>query len=326
MEIRQLEAFNAVVTTGSVTAAGRLLGRSQPVVSRQISDLEAELGFVLFERTRPAITLTESGGEFYQEVRGVLADLQQLDARVLGMRSGQVRPLRVLATTDLAHGLFPEALAQIDRFNPVFRQKLILEEIIHEATQREIQACRADFALINLPIDTEGLHVHWCGQAPCLLALPAAHPLAGHDALQLEDVRDTDIITLLTRYGMRYYLINSLIQATANGVRRHLEVASQQTALSMVRAGLGVALLDPFSIRGALLDGVVVRPLLSGIQYRIGVVSQQAHALPEGAQRLINGLYGHVRTVVPLFVDTDVNGLPQPARPAARACSSLRSV
>jgi len=87
MEIRQLEALNAVVTSGSVTAAGRLLGRSQPVVSRQISDLEGELGFVLFERTRPTITLTESGAEFHREIRGILTDLQQLESRLPGMRS-----------------------------------------------------------------------------------------------------------------------------------------------------------------------------------------------------------------------------------------------
>src|SRR3546814_15345224 len=72
MEIRQLEAFAAVYSTGSVTAAGRLLDRSQPMVSRQIQDLEQELGFILFTRTRPQVTLTEQGREFYEEVHNVL--------------------------------------------------------------------------------------------------------------------------------------------------------------------------------------------------------------------------------------------------------------
>lgn len=309
MEIRQLEALNAVVSSGSVTAAGRVLGRSQPVVSRQIGDLEGELGFVLFERTRPIITLTESGAEFYREVRGILADLQQLEARVLGMRNGQVRPLRILATSDLARGLLPDALARIDRFNPVFRQTLILEEAVHEVTPQEILEGRADFALINLPIDTAGLQVHWCGQAPCLLALPAGHALAAQDVVRLDDIRDTDVITLLSRYRMRYHLTTSLVQATAGGKRRHIEVGSQQTALAMVRAGMGVGLIDPFSTQGGILGGVVARPVLSDIHYRIGVVSQLAHDLPEGAQRLIRGLHSHVRTVVPQFVDTDPNGL-----------------
>lgn len=317
MEIRQLEALNAVVASGSVTAAGRQLGRSQPVVSRQISDLEGELGFVLFERTRPIITLTEAGAEFYREVRGILADLQQLESRVMGMRSGKVRPLRILATSDLARGLLPDALARIDRFSPVFGRNLILEEVVHEVTAREILEGRADFALINLPIDTDGLRVHWCGQAPCLLAMPVGHMLASQDAVRLDDICDTDIITLLSRYRMRYNLTNSLVQATASRQRRHIEVGSQQTALAMVRAGLGVGLMDPFSVQGGVRDDVVMRPVLSDVHYRIGVVSPLMHDLPEGTQRLIRGLHSHVLKTIPQFVDTDTNGLPHSAPPPA---------
>ncbi|MCZ4328946.1 LysR family transcriptional regulator [Castellaniella denitrificans] len=311
MEIRQLEALNAIVTSGSVTAAGRMLGRSQPVVSRQISDLESELGFMLFARTRPAITLTEQGGEFYQEVRGILADLHQLESRVQGMRSGQVRPLRILASVDLARGLLPEALARMDRFSPVFRQKLIIEEVVHEAPASALSEGRADFALLSLPIDVEAVRVHWCGQAPCLLALPASHPLVSRDVIQFDDIRNTDVITLLNRYRMRYHLTSSLAQATADENRRHVEVGSQQTALSMVRLGLGVALIDPFSIRGAQLDGVVLRPLQTDIAYMIGAVSQATHELPEGALRLIQGLHLHVQSSIPHYVDTDPSGLRQ---------------
>lgn len=317
MEIRQLEAFNAVVLSGSVTAAGRLLGRSQPVISRQVSDLEAELGFVLFERTRPSITLTEPGGQFYQDVRGILTDLHQLESRIVGMRNGQIRPLRILATTDLARSLLPAVLAMVDRFNPVFPQKLILEEAVHEVTARSILDGRADFALINLPIDTDGLQVHWCGQAPCMLAVPTSNPLSAHAVIRLDDIRHTDIITLLGRYRMRFNLVNGLLQSTDNDQRRRIEVASQRTALSLVRAGLGVALIDPFSAQGAVTEGVVLRPLATDIHYRIGVVSPSTHLLSDGALRLIRGLYSHVRSSVPLFVDTDVNGLqPQISSPA----------
>ncbi|GAA0232496.1 LysR family transcriptional regulator [Castellaniella daejeonensis] len=322
MEIRQLEALNAIVTSGSVTAAGRMLGRSQPVVSRQISDLEAELGFLLFTRTRPTITLTEQGAEFYQEVRGILAELHQLESRVQGMRNGQVRPLRVLAAVDLARGLLPEALARMDRFSPVFREKLIIEEVVHEVPASALAEGRADFALINLPIDAGALRVHWCGQAPCLLAMPAAHPLAARETVRLEDVRNTDVITLLNRYRMRYHLTSSLVQATAGGARRHIEVGSQQTALSLVRLGLGVALIDPFSIRGVHLDGIVLRPIQTDIAYMIGAVSQATHELSEGAQRLVQGLHLHVQSCIPHYVDTDPSGL----RPrASRKAEVLRS-
>ncbi|WP_283737963.1 LysR family transcriptional regulator [Alcaligenes faecalis] len=76
------------MSAGSVTAAGRLLDRSQPVVSRQIQELEQELGFRLFTRTRPQVTLTEQGREFYLEARPVLMNLEVLQTRALEIARG----------------------------------------------------------------------------------------------------------------------------------------------------------------------------------------------------------------------------------------------
>ncbi|MBV6272554.1 LysR family transcriptional regulator [Alcaligenaceae bacterium CGII-47] len=310
MEIRQLEALTAVVASGSVTAAGRLLDRSQPVVSRQISDLEMELGFVLFTRTRPTITLTPQGLEFYQEARSVLADLQQLQARAQDIANGTAHPLRILATPDLVYGVLPHALARIDRFNPVFQQRLIVEEICHDAVESALIEGHADICLVNLPIDHEQCQIHWCGQAPCLLALPETHTLVGHDIIRLEDLQDSPIITLLGRYRLRYHLATALVKATSHHTRRHIETSSHQAALSMVRAGLGVALIDPFTIRAALLDQVVIRPIDVDVPYMIGVVSQRNRTPSEDAVRLIQGLRSYVLARIPHFVETNPSGLP----------------
>ena len=178
MEIRQLEALNAIVTSGSVTAAGRMLGRSQPVVSRQISDLEAELGFMLFARTRPAITLTEQGAEFYQEVRGILADLHQLESRVQGMRSGQVRPLRILASVDLARSLLPEARrhAELLAARPI-SSLVAVKRTMTEPLRAGIDAARerenmAFAELMGGPANLEALTAFAEGREPDFTSLP----------------------------------------------------------------------------------------------------------------------------------------------------------
>jgi len=310
MEIRQLEALMAIVTSGSVTAAGRLLGRSQPVVSRQISDLEHELGFILFARTRPTITLTPQGEAFYQEVRGVLADLQQLASRAQDIAAGQSRPLRIMVTADLAHGVLPGALARIDAARPVFQQKLVIEEVLHETVGAALVEGYADIGLINLPINYDQCRTHWCGQAPCQLALPMDHPLADQQLIRLEALGDTDVITLLSRYRMRYHLTNALVRATEGHARRHIEASSPLAAISMVRAGLGVALIDPFTAHDARLDRVVVRPIDVHIPYMIGVVSHQSRRLPDEALRLIDGLRAYVQEFIPRFIETGTDGLP----------------
>lgn len=310
MEIRQLEALMAIVTSGSVTAAGRLLGRSQPVVSRQVSDLEHELGFILFTRTRPTITLTPQGEDFFQDVRNVLADLQQLSSRAQSIAAGQSRPLRLMVTTDLAYGILPSVLARLSNDGAIFHHKLVIEETLHEAVGTALIEGRADVALCNLPIDYEQCHTHWCGQAPCLLALPAGHDLASQESIRLDSLRDSDVITLLDRYRMRYYLINTLVRATEGHPRRHIEVSSQAVALSMVRAGLGVALIDPFTATDVNLDAIVLRPIDVQIPYMIGVVSHQGRRLPDEIQPLIDGLRSYVQAQVPHFIETDRDGLP----------------
>ena len=74
-DIRQLEAFAAVMSAGSVTGAARLLGRSQPAVTRLIQDLEADIGYALLHRSGPRISPTARGLLFHAEVERHLASL-----------------------------------------------------------------------------------------------------------------------------------------------------------------------------------------------------------------------------------------------------------
>ncbi|MDN5842819.1 MAG: LysR family transcriptional regulator [Alcaligenaceae bacterium] len=308
MEIRQLEALTAVVASGSVTAAGRLLERSQPVVSRQISDLEDELGFSLFTRTRPSITLTPQGAEFYQDVRRVMADLELLEARGRDIARGLTSPLHIVATSDMMCSILPQVLQRVDSVEPLFESKLMVEEVSHNEVAAVLIEGHADLCVINLPIEHEACQVHWCGQAPCMLAVPPGHALATRDTVRLEDLIGDTIITLPASYRLRYHLASALVKAA--DAPRHIEVGSHQAALAMVRAHLGVALVDPFTTHGIPLDGVALRPVNVHIPYMVGVVSQHGRSLSNEAMRLIEGLRNYVLDHVPYFVETNANGLP----------------
>ena len=113
MELRQLEAFAAVMSTGSVTAAGRLLGRSQPAISRLLQELEAEIGYALFSRSGPRVTPTEQGFLLYEDVERALAGMRQIRERAGEIARGQAQPLLIAATPALAAGLVPAALQRM---------------------------------------------------------------------------------------------------------------------------------------------------------------------------------------------------------------------
>ncbi len=92
MDLRQLEAFAAVMSAGSVTAAGKMLGRSQPSVTRVIQELEQELGFALFERSGPKVTPTHKAFMMYGEVESALLGIRKFaSARSISPRKRIIR-------------------------------------------------------------------------------------------------------------------------------------------------------------------------------------------------------------------------------------------
>ncbi|MQT42472.1 LysR family transcriptional regulator, partial [Pseudomonas sp. FSL R10-0765] len=113
MDLRQLEAFAAVMSAGSVTGAGQMLGRSQPTVTRLIQELEQELGFALFERSGPKVTPTQKAFMLSAEVENALQGVRHVQQRALNIARDENLSLRLVATPALASGLLPPALAQL---------------------------------------------------------------------------------------------------------------------------------------------------------------------------------------------------------------------
>src|SRR5271156_5411463 len=104
-DIRQIETFSAVMSTGSITGAARLTGRSQPAVTRLVQELEADVGFSLLHRSGPRITPTPNGVRFHREVERALLSFKQLRARTDAIAQGQPAPVTIAAIPALAAGL-----------------------------------------------------------------------------------------------------------------------------------------------------------------------------------------------------------------------------
>ncbi|OWT64111.1 LysR family transcriptional regulator [Candidimonas nitroreducens] len=326
MEIRQLEAFAAVLSTGSVTAAGRLLDRSQPVISRQVQELEHELGFTLFERTRPAVTLTEQGRQFHEEMQHVLAGLQQLDQRSREIALGRARPLKIVATYALGAGLLPGALAEAEAAagaapatsptqatSPtraaraavapglLAGRKILVDSLAPEHVAKTIATGQAALGLSSLPIDLRRCRLHWSGEAPCVLALPESHPLAARASVAIAELRDMPVITMSSRNRLRHRLSTALFGRGAAPVRRHIETNSTLNALALVRAGLGVALVEPFTGYGMPLSGVVLRPMDAAVPFVMGVITHEDQAPDAAVSALIETLKHQAELYIPGF-------------------------
>ncbi|MCP3723064.1 LysR family transcriptional regulator [Paraburkholderia sp. CNPSo 3272] len=298
MELRQLEAFAAVVTTGSVTAAGRLLGRSQPAITRLIQELETEVGYALFTRNGPRVTPTEQGILLYEDVEHVLTGVQQIRKRAGQIGRGEGRPLRIAATSALAAGLVPVALARTDL--AATAQTIQLRSIPPEQVVHDVLTGAADIGVASLPLEHRGVVVHWIGQSACVAALRDDDPLARCERLPITACEGRRIVTMQNPYRLRRRLDHAFAQADVSPAGL-IETNSSMNALTAVRAGLGISVLEPVTAYGMPLAGVAIRPIDADIPYFFGVISRDAIALPPSAVTLIDALAEAARTVLPDF-------------------------
>jgi DNA-binding transcriptional LysR family regulator len=301
MEIRQLEAFAAVMAAGSVTGAARLLERSQPAITRLVQELEAEIGYELFLRKGPRVTPTEQGLLLFDEVERGLGALQRIRERAAEIARGQSGPLLLAATSALAVGLLPEALRLLearDGARAVHLRTAAPEEVV-----RSVAAGAVQLGLTSLPFEHEGLRAHWIGQVACIAVLREDHPLAGRRQVPLAEIVAQRLVTLQDPQRLRQRIAAAL--ARQGGDRPEppptLETNSSVNAMAMVRAGLGLAVVEPVTPRGLLPAGLVARPLDAEIPYLFGVVSPQARPLPQALQALVDALLQSARDL-PGFV------------------------
>ncbi|PJM89150.1 LysR family transcriptional regulator [Achromobacter ruhlandii] len=296
MELRQLEAFAAVMSTGSVTAAGRLLGRSQPAISRLLQELEAEIGYALFARSGPRVTPTEQGFLLYDDVERALSSLRQIRDRAEEIARGQAQPLLLAATSALAAGLVPDALKRIEP-HANLAPRIELRSASPERVVHAVLSGAAQLGATSLPLEHRGLTVHWIGQAPCVVALPENDPAARHEVVPVAELAGRRVITMANPYRLRRRLDAALGHA-AGAIETHSSV----NALAAVRAGLGVSVLEPITAYGAPMAGVAIRPIDLDIPFFFGVITSQSQPLTPACQAMADALAQAAAQLLPGFV------------------------
>ncbi len=189
LTLRQLEAFRALMKVGSVTGAARLLGVSQPTVSRLIADMETETGLALFDRGSRGLQPTRDALAFDREVERAFAGLAQLESVARSMR-GAAR-LSIAATPSLVPELVETLFAPFSRIHPDV--VLSLDVQTTSRTLEWVASRQVDFGVTFEPVSNPELTVTEIGRTEAACMIPVSHKLARRkgpiapNALQGED-------------------------------------------------------------------------------------------------------------------------------------------
>ena len=296
MDLRQLEAFAAVMSAGSLTAAGKMLGRSQPSVTRMIQELEQELGFALFERSGPKVTPTQKAFMMYAEVESALLGIRNIRQRAQHIAVDENRHIKLVGIPALAAGLLPAALAHLPAaLRPYDIQ---LHSMSPENVVQAVLSKTVDLGAVSLPLEHRGLDIHWIGEAPCVAVLAADSPLAAHPLLTVAQLAEQTLISMSNPFRFRRR-IDKAFHAAGGAAPHMLDTNTSLIAMQMARAGLGIALVDPFTAHGVPIDGVVVRAIDCNIPFFFGLISAFASPRSTVTQALIDALAHTAQALVP---------------------------
>ncbi|MBN8413225.1 LysR family transcriptional regulator [Halomonas denitrificans] len=302
--LRQLQIFREVVHTGSLSKAARRLDLSQPAVSSAIANLEQEAGFLLFRRNNYGTELTPEARYLMEGVDRVLASVSHLDELAEGLRQGRAGKLIV----GCMPGLSPSALPQImaDYLSDFPDTRLSLQTFSSGKIRDWVAEGQFDVGVIERQDDLSDLEVKHL-TLRMHLAVPANSPLATATVVGAKDLDGMPLITLDEHHQSTLKLKQALRQADA---RWHVAAETHlfPSAISLVRAGIGHALVDPVSAAGFLLRrdcDVAIVPFEPAIDLEIAIITPRFHPSSRQCQRFLpyleKGLaHWHKRALAPL--------------------------
>ncbi|SDW45603.1 LysR family transcriptional regulator [Roseicitreum antarcticum] len=262
MNLRALRLFREIVLSGSLHEAAKRLNTSTSAASRLILNLEQDLCLPLFSRNHRRLELTEDGDMFYRSILHTLDGLDEIPV-VAGDIARRTREwLSVVTAAPLANGLVTPALAQLQHEGCEFRCSVSVETRFD--IESKVAARGYNLGLISLPVENSIIVLE---TVPILRArvgvvLPRAHPLAEREAIALKDIVDEPFIGL--RPGQRWRdRTDELLGRTGLRPKFWIETNATPLVIGMVRAGLGVSVIDRVCA-GLLPEGdpAVFRPLV----------------------------------------------------------------
>ena len=260
MELRHLRYFVTVAEELHFGRAAQRLHLSQPPLSMQIKALEQELGTQLLLRTQRRVELTAAGAVFLDEARDILSRVEQARSAALRAARGEVGELTVGFVTIADYNLLPQALLQFRAQSPGIR--LVLREATTDVQLRDLAAERIDVGFLLSPVKDERLDLLPLLRESLMAALPERHPLArGRRPMSLQRLADSPFIMVPRHVAPGLYDdVVSFCRQAGFSPRVEQEAVQMQTIVSLVSAGLGVALI-PASLRHIGRKGVAYREL-----------------------------------------------------------------
>jgi len=288
IETAELQAFLAVARQSSFRAAAEGLFITAPALSRRIENLEQALQERLFDRTTRRVSLTPAGELFLMHAQAVMDELELAVRSVEQGMAHRREHVTVACVPSVANNLLPLVLKPYARTHPNVRLRIIDEnaaEVLESVRKGE-----ADFGVNFIGAQEAEIDFQELTRERYLAVMPAHHPLAAQSSLHWKSLAGEKLVSVSSSSGNRSLIDNAFSRVPQRPVIQY-ETNHVAGAISLVAAGLGVALLPELAIRNAPYKGIVARPVTSPVLSRaMGLITLKGRVLKPAAATLAQAL------------------------------------
>ena len=301
MELREVRTFVAVADLGSVSKAAEHLHITQPALSRQIANLESDLGLKLFDRIGRRLLLTSEGAQLLQHCRGLLNYSRAVREQADGLKRGDAGMLRVSASPHLIEGLFPDFLRDFAKRYPNVQVRLVEvvgPQIFAMLEKGEIHLAQA--VARALTPDERRFGAYPLAPMEMLAACDPSLALGKNGSIEIRALAPYPLLQATDDFAMRRSFDSAcrLAGFTPNYV---LECRSPHALLAMAQAGHGVAII-PSALRIHRYVLRLLRVLYRGkpLSEPLTIIYDKRRPLPAYAKVFCDMVAAHAKKVFPV--------------------------
>ena len=253
LTLRQIEAIRAVLLTGTVSGAADMLGVSAPGISRILKHAEESLGLRLFDRRAGLFVPAAEAAPVFEQIRAVHRSVENLQSAVASLQKGENAGLAFASAPSIAQFIASRAIRNVRRRFPDLFIDLNILKI--EETADYLLLERGEFVVMSSPVLNAGVENERIASGKLVALVPDDHALAEAGAVSLRDLAREDLIGVdpADPYGA---ILKRAFDDAGLEMRHAVRGRFAQTVVSLVRHGLGVAVIDEFSVAEVYMPGL----------------------------------------------------------------------
>lgn len=295
LTLRQIEVIRAIMITGTIAGAAKLLNVSAPGISRLMKHTERSLRLKLFERRQGRYVPTPEAKDIFEQINGVYRKVDDLHSMLARIERGGDVEFKLGSVPSICHVMVPRAIERLRRKHPDLRIDINILKI--EEALDYLLLGKGEIVAMSYKLDHPGLDFTPLAMGELLCIVPQNHPLAGYSSISAREIVQHQLIGIDPNdpYGR---IMSEIFQRQGLHYEMAIKARFGTTVCSLVRAGLGIAIIDQFTVAHGSMQGIATIPIEEPTRFQTYVAMKNDKALSLYAETFVKLLREEMNAVV----------------------------